>query len=187
MPDVILISGPNGAGKSTLAPSLLRDTLNVVEYVNADTIAQGLSAFAPETAAIQAGRIMLKRLDDLAERRINFAFETTLATLSYARRIKDLQSAGYRFQLVYLWLNSPELAIERVKERVRLGGHHILEATVRRRCERGRVNFVKIYQPLAEAWTIYDASATRLETVATGDKISGISIFKEAAWKMINS
>lgn len=180
-----MISGPNGAGKSTLAPSLLRDTLNVVEYVNADTIAQGLSAFAPEMAAIQAGRIMLRRLDELAERNADFAFETTLATLSYARRIKSLQSAGYRFQLIYLWLNSPELAVERVKERVRLGGHHIPEDTVRRRFERGRKNFINIYMPLADAWKVFDTSTSDLDAVAAGDKIVGGYVYNETIWKMI--
>ncbi len=130
---------------------------------------------------------MLTRLDNLAERRINFAFETTLATLSYARRIKELQSAGYRFQLVYLWLNSPELAIERFRERVRLGGHHIPEETVRRRFGRGRKNFVNIYQPLSDAWHIYDASGPRPNLIAFGDKIIGDVVLDNISWKMIDA
>jgi len=186
MPDLIVISGANGAGKSTLAPYLLRDTLNIVEYVNADTIAQGLSAFAPEMAAIQAGRIMLKRLDELAEKGDDFAFETTLSTRSYARRVKILQSKGYHFQLIYLWLNSAELAVARVQERVRMGGHDIPEETIRRRYERGRRNFLDIYLPLADAWKVYDASASELEKIAHGDKLSGTTIVDEALWKKIN-
>jgi len=154
MPDVIVISGPNGAGKSTLAPHLLRDALGIVEFVNADTIAQGLSAFAPELAAIQAGRIMLRRLDELSESNHNFAFETTLSSLSFARRITIQQSKGYRVQLIYLWLNAAELAVARVKERVRMGGHDIPDETIRRRYERGRRNFLDIYQPLVDAWKV---------------------------------
>lgn len=118
MPNVIVISGANGAGKSTLAPFLLRDMFRILEYVNADTIAEGLSAFAPETAASDAGKTMLRRLDELTEERKSFAFETTLASRSYAKRIIDLQSAGYHFHLIYLWLKSPQLAVERVRARV---------------------------------------------------------------------
>lgn len=186
MPDLIVISGANGAGKSTLAPYLLRDTLKIVEYVNADTIAQGLSAFASETAAFEAGRIMLKRLRELAADKKDFAFETTLATRSYERWIKNLQLQGYRFQLVYLWLKTADLAVARVRERVRMGGHGIPEETIRRRYERGRRNFFKIYQPLADAWKAYDVSAVELEKVAYGDKLSGTTIVDEAIWKTIN-
>lgn len=125
MANVIVISGANGAGKSTLAPFLLRDTFGILEYVNADTIAEGLSAFAPENAAIEADRTMLKRLDELAAESKNFAFETTLASRSYAARLSDLQSKDYRFHLIYLWLESSQLAIERVRSRVRSGGHKI--------------------------------------------------------------
>ena len=186
MPDLIVISGSNGAGKSTLAPYLLRDTLKIVEYVNADTIAQGLSAFAPETAAFEAGRIMLKRLRELAAGKKDFAFETTLATRSYKRRIKNLQSQDYRFQLVYLWLKTADLAVARVRERVRMGGHDIPEETIRRRYERGRRNFFEIYQPLADAWRVYDASLIQPQMVVYGDKLSGTTIVDEALWKKIN-
>lgn len=122
IPQIIIIAGPNGAGKSTLAPLLLRDKLKLNEYVNADTIALGLSAFAPESAAIEAGRVMLKRLRDLAAQRKSFAFETTLATRSYAKSLKGLIETGYDVHLIYLWLRDPEIAIARVQERVRAGG-----------------------------------------------------------------
>jgi predicted ABC-type ATPase len=141
MPNVIVISGANGAGKSTLAPYLLRDTFGITEYVNAHTIAEGLSAFASEAAAFDAGRIMLKRLNELAAERRDFAFETTLASRSYAKRPSTLQSSGYYFHLFYLWIKSSQLAVERVRARVRLGGHDISEATINRRYERGRLNF----------------------------------------------
>jgi len=99
MPEIVVIAGPNGAGKSTLAPHLLRDNLGILEYVNADTIAQGLSAFAPETAAIDAGRVMLNRLNELAEKNRDFAFETTLASRFYSKWLNKLQTNGYIFIL----------------------------------------------------------------------------------------
>ncbi len=104
MPNVIVIAGPNGAGKSTLAPALLRDTFGILEYVNADTIAEGLSAFAPHDASFDAGRVMLGRLHDLAEEGKDFAFETTLASRTYARWLSELKEKGYRVSLIFLWL-----------------------------------------------------------------------------------
>jgi len=187
MPDVIVISGANGAGKSTLAPNLLRDTLKVVEFVNADTIARGLSAFAPETAAIQAGRTMLKRLNELASDRKSFAFETTLSTRFYAKWIRELQSEGYQFHLIYLWLDNVDLAMARVKERVRAGGHNIPEETIRRRYERGRRNFFELYRPLADAWRIFDASSVAPRLIAKGDKILGTDIVEDLAWKKMSN
>ncbi|MBD3562297.1 AAA family ATPase, partial [Planktothrix sp. FACHB-1355] len=133
MPNLIVIAGPNGAGKSTVAPILLQETLGVNEFVNADAIAQGLSAFAPEAVAFQAGRIMLERLQQLANQRANFAFETTLASRTFAPWIANLRQAGYVFYLLFLWLPSPEVAIARVQQRVREGGHNVPEETIRRR------------------------------------------------------
>jgi predicted ABC-type ATPase len=124
-PHVIVVAGPNGAGKSTAAPRLLRDALSVREFVNADTIAAGLSAFRPESVAIAAGRIMLARMRVLAAAREDFAFETTLASRSFAPWLAGLQSGGYHVHLLFLWLRSPELAVSRVAERVRLGGHDV--------------------------------------------------------------
>src|SRR6266516_614036 len=111
MPNLVVIAGPNGAGKSTVAPTLLRDLLGIDEFVNADVIARGLSAFDPESAAIQAGRIMLQRLRQLAQQRADFAFETTLASRSFAPWIAGLLESGYVFRLVYLWVESVELCI----------------------------------------------------------------------------
>jgi len=116
-PKIIIIAGPNGAGKSTLAPFLLRDTLGLMQYVNADSIALGLSAFQPEKIAFEAGRIMLKRLHDLARQRASFAFESTLASRSYARWVAGLRHQGYDFQLLFLWLRSHHLAVQRVRAR----------------------------------------------------------------------
>ena len=136
--------------KTTLAPFLLRDTLKLREYVNADPIALGLSGFDPGSVAFEAGRVMLKRLHELASQKRTFAFETTLAARHYAAWIKSLRSAGYSFQLIFLWLRSPELAINRVQERVRSGGHNVPENIIRRRYEIGLKNFWKLYQPLAD-------------------------------------
>lgn len=157
-PQIIIIAGPNGAGKSTLAPMLLRDRLGLLEYVNADTIAQGLSAFQPEGAAIASGRVMLKRLRQLADARVSFAFETTLATRSYAPWLKDLQRHGYGIQLIFLWLRSPDLAVERVRMRVADGGHDVPEPVVRRRYVRGIRNFLGLYREVAESWGVFDNS-----------------------------
>src|SRR5205085_4243495 len=143
-PKLIMLAGPNGAGKSTLAPFLLRDTLGITEYVNADTLAPGLSAFQPESVAMQAGRIMLKRLREVAAQRANFAFETTLASRSYAAWISRIRRDGYSNHLLFLWLQSPDIAIERVKERVRMGGHDVPEEVILRRYHRGMQNFIEI-------------------------------------------
>jgi predicted ABC-type ATPase len=151
-PSLIALAGPNGAGKSTAGPALLKDTLGVTEFVNADLIAQGLSPFAPETAALAAGRIMLTRLRHLARRRVTFAFETTLAGRAYAPWIARLIDSGYELHLVFLWLRNPELAIQRVADRVRQGGHNVPKEVVRRRYHRGLDNFRRIYRPLATTW-----------------------------------
>ncbi|WP_165246314.1 AAA family ATPase [Paludisphaera soli] len=155
-PNVIVLAGPNGAGKSTLAPPLLRDALAVRHFVNADAIAAGLSAFAPETVAVQAGRIMLARLKDLAAARADFAFETTLATRSFATWLRTLIAAGYEFHLVFLSLPSAELAVARVAGRVSHGGHHVPEEVVRRRHAAGLRNLEELYRPLAASWRVYD-------------------------------
>lgn len=187
MPDVIVIAGPNGAGKSTLAPYLLRDTLGVLEYVNADTIAEGLSAFAPENASFEAGRVMLARLKELATDRQDFAFETTLATRSYAKWLKNLRASGYRVSLVFLWLRKVETAIERVNSRVRLGGHSIPEETIRRRFERGRRNFFELYLPLANAWRVFDAARLEPFEVARCSEFSGEKVFQAELWREIRN
>jgi predicted ABC-type ATPase len=122
-PQIIVIAGPNGAGKTSLSPFLLRDRFSEFPFVNADAIASGLSAFEPESVAIEAGRVMLKRLHELSARRENFAFESTLAARSYAPWLKRLRQHGYEVHLLFVWLRSVDLAIERVAERVRRGGH----------------------------------------------------------------
>lgn len=180
---VIAIAGPNGAGKSTLAPALLRDMFGLMEYVNADTIAHGLSAFRPERAAFTAGRVMLQRMRALANRRESFAFESTLASRSYMRWINELRREGYDFHLLFLWLSSPDLAVARVSERVRLGGHDVPEEVIRRRYLKGIKNFFSLYQALADTWAIYDNSVSEKPLlIAKGSRRSIHVVFQEERW-----
>jgi predicted ABC-type ATPase len=185
-PHIIIIAGPNGAGKSTTAPALLQGTLGVTEFVNADVIAQGLSAFNPERAAIHAGRIMLERLQQLAKERENFAFETTLASRTFAYWIKELKRTGYAFHLFCLWLPAPEFAIARVAERVKMGGHNVPEETIKRRYHAGLKNFFSLYAPLADSWCFYDNSqGTRPILLAKEEKQAGIHVNNRIIWKQI--
>jgi predicted ABC-type ATPase len=150
-PQFIVIAGPNGAGKTTWASTLLPDT---VTFVNADEIARTLPGFPSAAADVQAGRILLQRMDELASRRADFALETTLASRSLAPRIMRLRSSGYRFHLFFLWLSSADLSVARVVERVRRGGHSIPEEVIRRRYNAGLQNFFTTYQPLADDWVM---------------------------------
>jgi predicted ABC-type ATPase len=167
-PTVAVIAGPNGAGKSTAAPVLLRDTLGLVEFVNADAVALGLSGFDPDAAGLAAGRVVIERLRALASERRSFAFETTLATRSFAPWLRDLTSLGYHVSIIFLWLPNADVALHRVRARVRLGGHDIPEQTVRRRYERVVANFFRLYAPLASSWYLYDSVAPRLRLIAAG-------------------
>ncbi len=173
---VVAVAGPNGAGKSTVAPRLLQGVLRVPEFVNADTIAEGLSAFGPERTAMAAGRIMVARLKDLARKRVSFAFETTLASRSFAPWIADLVKSGYEFHLVILWLSSPEIALARIAERVRLGGHGVPEDTVRRRYRAGLVNFFRLYQPMAATWQFFDNSSAAVPQLIASGRGPAVSV-----------
>lgn len=155
-PHAVILAGPNGAGKSTLAPLLLAGELGVCTFVNADVIAQGLAGFDPASAAIEAGRILLRRLDELRRQGADFAFETTLSGLAHQRTIRDLHASGYSTYLIYLWLPSPETAVERVRLRVRLGGHDVPERDVRRRYFRSVRNFDRAYRQIVSRWRVYD-------------------------------
>jgi predicted ABC-type ATPase len=185
-PHVIVVAGANGAGKSTAAPYLLRDALQVTEFVNADAIAAGLSAFRPESVALAAGRIMLARMRLLAAARENFAFETTLASRSFAPWLADLKRDGYHVHLLFLWLRSAELAISRVAERVRLGGHDIPADVVRRRYAKGLRNFFLLYLPLVDSWQVLDNSdTTGPRPMASGDG-KAIRVLGDAeAWRRL--
>ena len=180
---ILIIAGPNGAGKSTLAPVLLRETLVIRDYVNADLIAQGLSAFDSEAQAFRAGRIMIRRLRDFAEDGRSFAFESTLATRSYAPWLQELCAERYRLRIVFLALPSADMAVERVHARVHAGGHSVPETTVRRRFRRGIANFFHLYSPIAAQWSVLDNSATTLpRPIASGTRESVLNVADPSRW-----
>jgi predicted ABC-type ATPase len=184
-PSVVIIGGPNGAGKSTVAPQILRGSLRVREFVNADDIARGLSQFNVEGAAVAAGRIMLARLRDLARQRVSFAFETTLASRTFVPWLKELKQDGYAFHLVYLWLPSAEFAVNRVNSRARQGGHSIPPDTIRRRYHGGVRNFFRLYRPIATTWAIYDSSYARRLLIAEGEDGRPPGVFDARRWSSI--
>jgi len=169
-PHLVVLAGPNGSGKTTIAPRLLKGKLAVSEFVNADLIASGLSVFDPDLAAMAAGRVMLSRLRELAAHRADFAFETTLASRSFAPWIEELKALDYHFHLVFLWLSSPDLAVARVADRVRMGGHNVPEAVVRRRYRAGLRNFFSRYRPLATTWEMVDNSGGKVVGMIAGGR-----------------
>jgi predicted ABC-type ATPase len=157
-PRCIVVAGPNGAGKTTFAREYLPEFARIVYFVNADLIAGGLSPLKPELAAIAAARMVLREIDRLAWDRTDFAFETTLSGLTYVRRMESWKRAGYRIEIVYLRLDSVQLALRRVAARVRQGGHNVLRRDVIRRFKRGWANFETVYRPMADSWAVYDNS-----------------------------
>jgi predicted ABC-type ATPase len=184
-PSVVILAGPNGAGKSTAAPALLQGALAVNEFVNADVIARGLSAFDPDAAAIAAGRVMLGRLRELAGQRTSFAFETTLASRTFAPWLRDLGASDYEIHLVFLWLSSADLAIERVADRVRCGGHNIPAEVVRRRYSAGIRNFFGLYQPVATSWVLYNSSGPQPTLVAEGLESQPQQVYDMDVWATV--
>jgi predicted ABC-type ATPase len=156
--NIYIIAGCNGAGKTTASFTILPDVLNCKEFVNADEIARGLSPFQPEKVAIDAGKIMLNRINELLGKNENFAFETTLASKSYRSKVIEAQKKGYTVSLLYFWLNSIDLAKERVKNRVLEGGHNIEPAVIERRYLNGIINLFDIYLPIVDKAFIFDNS-----------------------------
>lgn len=153
---ILIIAGPNGAGKTTFARSFLPAEAQCPRFINADLIAAGLAPFAPETAAIKAGRLMLTEIAECVQRGESFAFETTLAGLGYLAQIKAWRAAGYRVGLFFLSLPNAEVAIARVAARVAQGGHDIPDAVIRRRFASGIRNFDQFYRAAVHAWAKYD-------------------------------
>lgn len=165
-PQAIIIAGPNGSGKSTAATRLLPSEM---AFVNADNIAQELTGLPGTSADINAGRILLDRVETLESNRADFAFETTLATKMLAKRVESWREAGYHVHLVYFWLPSDDMAVLRVAARVRDGGHDVPESTVRRRYRAGLANFFRLYRPRVDTWRLYDNSrGPDPELVASG-------------------
>jgi len=167
-PIAIVLAGVKGAGKTTASQKLLADRLAVMCFVNADMIARGLNGIVPESAALQAGRVMLSRLRELRTERADFAFETTLAGKTYLSFLRQLRQEGYAVELYYFWLRSAELAVMRVQTRVRSGGHSIAEETIRQRYGRSLVNFWTGYRYEADSWFVYDNSGFAPLLLAAG-------------------
>ena len=160
LPKCIVIGGPNGAGKTTFAREFLPRGRRVVNFVNADLIAAGLSPLRPALASRAAGRLVLAELDRLANARQDFAFESTLSGKGYVERLQQWKRRGYHVEIVFLQLSSPQLALKRIASRVAQGGHDVPRTDVLRRFKRGLENFVALYQPLADSWELYDNSGS---------------------------
>lgn len=186
-----IIAGCNGAGKTTASFTILPEVLGCKEFINADEIAKGLSPFQPESVAMQAGRIMLARMDELLQKGETFAFETTLATKSYKQKIEWAQANGYKVTLLFFWLDSPNIAKKRVAQRVAEGGHNIPSQTIERRYHSGITQLITTYMDMIERYYIFDNSEG--ESVLIAEKYEGeelvfdIEIFnqiKEQMWKI---
>jgi len=157
-PKLYIIAGPNGAGKTTFAVSFLPKYVDCFEFVNADLIAGGLSPFNAARADLPAGKLMLERINFLARNRVDFAFETTLSGKSYLNLLRQIKESGYHICLFFLWIPDVRLALQRVADRVKRGGHNIPSDTVRRRFERGIYNFFHLYRSLCDMWMLFDNS-----------------------------
>ena len=183
-PNLYIIAGPNGAGKTTASFNLLPDILHCPNFVNADEIARGLSPFAPETVSFQAGRIMLKRIDELLQQKVDFAIETTLATRSYVQLVHRAQELGYKVHLIFFFLENEEQAIQRVAQRVSNGGHNIPEEDIRRRFKRGIYNLLNLYMPICDSVLVYNNIKSPAQLVAR-KKASTMDIVEEEMWNQL--
>jgi len=183
--NLYIISGCNGAGKTTASYTVLPEVLHCKEFVNADEIAKGLSPFNPESVAIEAGRLMLQRIEYLLVKDESFSIETTLATKSYINLVRRAQVKGYTVRLLFFWLNSPELALQRIAERVAKGGHNIPEPIVRRRYVAGICNLFRLFMSEVDSWEIYDNSEYPAVQIARGGKDDDTSIIVESTYKTI--
>ena len=184
-PRIVILAGPNGAGKSTVAKYLLTEKYLIDEFVNADAIATGLSAFAPENVAFEAGRIMLRRIDTLLKDKCSFAFETTLASKTFTRLIGRAQSAGYQVTLLYVALPSARLAKRRVARRVKEGGHSIPENVIERRFYRSLDNLMHRYRTVVDEWLVYDNSELKTPTLIASGRGASEKIIEEQKWQRL--
>ena len=185
MPNLYIIAGCNGAGKTTASFTILPDMLNCKEFVNADSIAAGLSPFNPESVGIEAGRIMLMRINELLKAGVDFAFETTLATRSYLHLVKTAQNLGYQVTLLFIWLDSPKTAIQRVAKRVAKGGHNIPQEVIERRYYRGIFNLIAPFISVVDTWMVVNSTNVVIEPIAEGGKAIGDIISNDYIWGVI--
>lgn len=164
--NLYIIAGCNGAGKTTASFTILPEIIECKEFVNADEIAKGLSPFQPEKVSFEAGRIMLKRIKELLNKNESFGFETTLSTKSYKNKIINAKQNGYTVTLLFFWLNNIDLAKERVKTRVKEGGHNIPSKVIERRYIKGIKNLFDIYMDIVDGALIFDNSFGKHELIA---------------------
>jgi predicted ABC-type ATPase len=180
-----IIAGCNGAGKTTASYTILPEILNCEEFVNADEIAKGLSPFNPESVAIESGRIMVNRINELLKKNKDFSFETTLSSKSYSKKIQEAKSKGYRVTLLFFWLQTIDLAIERVKIRVKEGGHNIPIEVIKRRYQNGIQNLFKIYLPIVDTALIFDNSEGNHQLIAEKSKDSNLKILNKIKFQKL--
>ena len=187
LPKLYIIAGCNGAGKTTASFTILPEVLGCKEFINADEIAKGLSPFQPESVAVQAGRIMLARMDELLQKGETFAFETTLATKSYKQKIEWAQANGYEVTLLFFWLRNVTMAKERVAQRVAEGGHSIPSQTIERRYHNGITNLFVIYIDMVDICYIFDNSEGRKELIAQKERHKGIIIYNNDKFNLMKN
>ena len=185
--NLYIIAGCNGASKTTASFTILPEILDCKEFVNAHEIAKGLSPFQPEKVSFESGRIMLKRINELLEANLNFAFETTLATKSYKSKIALAKIKNYKVTLLFFWLQNVDLAIERVKIRVLEGGHNIESDVIRRRYRNGIKNLFEIYLPIADEIMIFDNSEGKHDLIAEKTLQTEIEIFNEIKFNKLKN
>ncbi len=159
-PQLYIIAGPNGSGKTTFASEFLPKYADRPAFINADTLARGLSGFSPDAVALKAGRVLLEQIEIYAAKRMNFAFETTLSGTAYLVRLRDLKEKGYSIHLFFLWIPDVRLSLARVASRVKMGGHNIAEPVVRRRFHKGITNFLHHYSTAVDSWMLFDNSGS---------------------------
>ncbi len=165
-PNLYIIAGPNGSGKTTFVKRFLPFYAHCLNFVNADLIASGLAPFSPEGISVKAGKLMLEEIENYRRQKADFAFETTLAGRAYLRLFKEMREEGYKIHIFFLWLQSPKLALGRVKERVSMGGHNVPSQTILRRFNRGIYNLFHLYQPLLDSWILFDNSSDLPRVIA---------------------
>jgi predicted ABC-type ATPase len=166
--NVYVVAGPNGSGKTTFAREFLPNYAKCPNFVNADLIAQGLSPFAPRSASIKAGRLVLSRISEFSRNGEDFGFETTLSGKTHLRQFRRLEASGYRLHIFFLWVPGTELSLLRIKNRVADGGHNVPAADVTRRFRRSIDNFFNVYQPFTHSWMLFDNSGATPVLAAKG-------------------
>jgi predicted ABC-type ATPase len=185
MPTLYIIAGCNGAGKTTASNTILPTILDCKEFINADSIAAGLSPFDAEKYAFEAGRLMLRRIDQMIAEKVDFAIETTLSSRNYLSKISNAKLVGYRVVILFFWLNNKSLAVRRVKNRVSNGGHNIPIDVIKRRYERGLRNFFELYIPKSDYWSFFDNSNGIVEMIADGEGFLTRNVIDKLIWKKV--